>query len=212
MDYFEEFGFKEPKQQRAIKTIDEIILAMEELNRSGDLEKISARELSAHSGVSVGSIFHHFKTLENIYIYIFLIRRRKGMENIAHLISQHASDQPLRILMSHLVKSSIGDISRPPRKILRYVIHHYLKIAKVKTLINNEMDSLIPLWINICAQDKTNTFHNFNINELTLRIHAIHSIVWSPFLEDDPIAGTDEHVEMATNLAMQLFSAPSLRK
>ena len=211
MDYFEEFGFKAPKQQRAIKTVEEIIKAMEELSRSGDLEEVGTRELSEHSGHSIGSIFHHFKKIEDIYLYIFLLKRRKGIEKLADIINQHPSDQPLRVLMGHLIKSIIDDLSRPPRKILSHVIHQYLKRAKVKALLDIESDSLIPLIIKVSQQDKTNTFHNFNENELTLRIRTIHSITWSPFLEEDPIAGTNEHLEMAINLAAQLFAAPVLR-
>ena len=89
-------------------------------------------------------------------------------------------------------------------------MRHFFKHTKSPELINIEIDSLIPYWITASQLDKTNTIYNFRENELKLRFRAIQSLVRSPFFENDPIAGTEEHKDIAFKLFMQLFTTPDL--
>jgi hypothetical protein len=77
-------------------------------------------------------------------------------------------------------------------------------------LINLEADILIPHWMNASQRDETNTIFNFNEDELRLRLRAIQAIARSPFFENDAIAGTAQHKEIAFNLFMQIFMAPDV--
>ena len=216
MDYFEEFGFKTPKQERSKRTIEDIMQAIEELTRTeellgkGELENISTRDLADHSGHAIGTIFHHFNKFDDIYVYVFMRRRKKSLLKVLDIISQHPADQPISVLIKNLIESMIGDLSRPPRKVLIFFMNRYLKQAKVKTLLNPETDILIPLWINAGQRNNTQTFLKLNEDELRLRIRTIHSMTIMPFFEDDPIAGTPAHIEMAVNIANKLFSVPDL--
>ena len=216
MDYFEEFGFKTPKQERSKRTIEDIMQAIEELTRTeellgkGELENISTRDLADHSGHAIGSIFHHFNKFDDIYVYVFMRRRKKSLLKVSDIISQHPADQPISVLIENLINSMIGDLSRPPRKVLIFFMNRYLKHAKIKTLLNPETDVLIPLWINAGQRNNTQTFLKLNEDELRLRIRTIHSMTMMPFFEDDPIAGTPAHIEMAVNIANKLFSVPDL--
>ncbi len=216
MDYFEEFGFKTPKQERSKRTIEDIMQAIEELTRTeellgkGELENISTRDLADHSGHAIGTIFHHFNKFDDIYVYVFMRRRKKSLLKVSDIISQHPADQPISVLNENLINSMIGDLSRPPRKVLIFFMNRYLKQAKVKTLLNPETDILIPLWINACERNNTQTFLKLSEDEIMLRIRTIHCMAMMPFFEDDPIAGTSVHIEMAVNIANQLFSVPDL--
>jgi len=216
MDYFEEFGFKTPKQERSKRTIEDIKQAIEELARAevlfgtGELEAISTRDLADHSGHAIGTIFHHFKKFDDIYVYVFMRRRSKSISKVAAIINQHPADQPLSVLTRNVVNTMIGELSRPPRKVLIFFMNLYLMQAKIKTLLNPETDVLIPLWINAGQRNNTQTFLKLNEDELRLRIRTIHSMTMMPFFEDDPIAGTPAHIEMAVNIANQLFSVPDL--
>ncbi len=210
MDYFDEFGFKTPKQQRAKKAIDDIVESLEQLAQSEDLTQITTRNLSDVSGYALGTIFHHFKKFDDIFIYTFLIRRRKAILYMVDIISQHPAEQPLSVLVSNLHNSYFYQLSRPNRKTLVFFMRHFFKHTKSPELINIEIDSLIPYWITASQLDKTNTIYNFRENELKLRFRAIQSLVRSPFFENDPIAGTEEHKDIAFKLFMQLFTTPDL--
>lgn len=210
MDYFDEFGFTPPKQQRAKKAIDDIVESLQQLAQSEVSTDITTRKLSDVSGYALGTIFHHFKTFDDIFVYAFLIRRRKALSKIADTISRHPADQPLSVLVRTVHNRCFDEFLRPNRKTLLFFMHQFFKRTRHPELINVEADSLIPYWITASQRDKTNTISNFNENELRLRFRAMQAIVRSPFFEDDPIAGTEEHKDIALKLYMQLFTTPDL--
>lgn len=212
MDYFEEFGFKKPKQQRTIKTIEDITNALELLSQSEDFAKLTTRDLSDRSGYALGTIFHHFDKFDNVFVYVFLARRRKALLNFEDIINQHPSDQPLSVLADSVLTCIIDELSKPPRKILLFLISKFLRSTKHPELINIEADLLIPAWTKASQRDKTNTIYNFSVNELGLRLRALQAITRSPFFEDNPIAGKAEHKAIAFTLFMQIFTMSGLSR
>jgi len=50
-----------PKQPRAIRTRNNLILALERLLRSDEFENISVQDIAKDAGVAVGSVYSHFK-------------------------------------------------------------------------------------------------------------------------------------------------------
>ena len=207
MSYFDEFEFKTPSQQRTKKALADIVESIEKLSQSGDLVNLKTRELSEHSGYALGSIFHHFKTFDDIFVYIFLSRRKKAHLKIAEIINHHSPNEDLSVLVSNVLNCFMDELSRPNRKTLLFVMGQFLKRTKNPQLINMDADVLIPVWMNACQRDKTNTIFKFNENEIRLRFRAIQSMVRSPFLEDDVVAGTAEHKEIAINIFIKLFSS-----
>ena len=57
-----------------------ILLAGQKLLLSGNINSISAENLSKHSGYSVGNIYHHFKSLDQVFINNFL---KKKIRNVS---------------------------------------------------------------------------------------------------------------------------------
>lgn len=208
MGYFDELEIKTPSQQRAKKALADIVESIEVLSQSGDLANLKTRELSARSGYALGTIFHHFKKLDDIFIYVLFTRHKKSISNIAEIINKHPTDEPLRTLASNVLNGFIQELSRPNRKQLLFVMAQFLKRTKNPQLIIMEADVLIPVWIGASQRDKTNTIFKFSENELRSRFRAIQSVVRSPFFEDDVIAGTAEHKEIALDIFMRLFTNP----
>ncbi len=210
MNYFDEFEFKIPSQLRAIKSIETIVQSLEELSQSRDLTTITTRELSDRSGYALGTIFHHFKKFDDIFVYLFLMRRRKSLLKLVDVINKYPTEQPLSVLASITVNHFIHELSKPNRQALLFVMSHFLRRTKHPERFSIEGDLLISAWMNASQRDKTNTIYTFSENELRLRIRAVQAIIRSPFFENDPIAGTAEHKEIAFNLFMRLFIAPDL--
>ena len=208
MDYFKEFDFKAPKQNRVVILIENVMQALKELAQSGDLAELTTRELSNRSGYSLSTIFHHFKKFDDVFIYLFLIRRKQANLEIAELINNHPTEQPLSVLASVLTNHIIDKLLIPNRKTLLFIVNLFLRRTKNPERLNMETDMLVPIWMNIYSRDKTNTFYKFSENELRQRLRALQSIIRSPFLEDDPMAGTAEHRKIALNIFMRLFTKP----
>lgn len=207
MDYFDELEIKKPTQERVKKALADIVESIEVLSQSGDLASLKTRELSARSGYALGTIFHHFKKLDDIFVYVLFVRQKKAIASIAEIINRHPADQPLSTLANNVLNGFIQELSRPSRKQLIFVMNQFLKRTKNPQHIIMEADVLIPVWIEASQRDTTNTIFKFSENELRSRFRAIQSVVRSPFFEDDVIAGTEEHKEIALNIFMKLFSS-----
>jgi AcrR family transcriptional regulator len=208
MDYFEEFDFHTPEQLRAKNTLIDIAQTIEKLAQSGELKDIKSRNLSADSGYAKSTIFHHFKKFDDIFTYVFLVRRRKAILIITELINQHPADAPLSVLLANMLKVSFEQLNAPPRKALLFVVGKFLKNTQNPHLINLEADIFIPAWMAAIDRDQTNTFVKFNEVELRLRLRALQAVIRSPFFEDSAMAGTSEHFDVVSSLTMNIFSAP----
>lgn len=210
MVYYKEFEFKTPKQLRGQKAINDISEAVLELANTVDLDVITIRNIAKRSGHPVGTIYHHFKKLDHIFVYLFVSRRRKTISELADIINTHSADQSLRTLISHIVDFSIDQLSTLNRKAFLFVMSQFMRNTHQPHLTGLELDILIPLLMQASLDDKTGTFFNFNENELRLRLRAVQAIINYPFHEDNPLARTSEHREIAIVSCMQLFSKPSL--
>ncbi len=162
MDYFDEFEFKTPNQQRARKSLADIAESIEALSKSGDLADLKSRSLSVHSGYAIGTIFHHFRKFNDIFVYIFLVRRKKAHLKIAEIINNHSPNEDLSVLAGNVLNCFMDELSKPNRKTLLFVMSQFLKRTKNPQLINMEADVLIPVWMNACQRDKTSTILKFN--------------------------------------------------
>ncbi len=208
MDYFKEFELKTPQQKRSKKAVEDIIEALRQLAENEDIAEISTRKLSKQSGYAIGTIFHHFKKFDDLFIYIFLLKRKELYSNLVEIINKHPANQPLNMLIINMINSCVHDLTKIQRKTFLFLFNQFLKRTDKAGLVNLELDSLIEPWKMACQRDNTGTFYNYNENELSLRFRAIQSIIRSPFLEENPIAGTSEHKDMAIDIFMRLFSAP----
>jgi len=209
MNYFTEFEFKIPKQERSKKTIDDIERAIEILAKKiTNLKDITTRDISERSGYALGTLYHHFNNQEDLFVYLFLIRRQRAYQDVIEVMKKHPSDQPLSVLVAGVIDCFMEQLSRPNRKHLLFTMRQLLKRSKNPELINKQADVLIPYWMDANKRDKTNTILKYSEKELGLRFRAIQTIIRSPFFESDEMAGSSEHREEAINLAIQLLSTP----
>jgi AcrR family transcriptional regulator len=208
MDYFKELNIHTPEQERAKKTLKDIEDAFIKLAQTGELQEITSREFSDKAGYAQSTLFHHFTKFDDIFSYMFLMRRRKAVLSMSELMSKHPADAPLSVLVVGMVKMAIEQFNRPPRKALLFAVSKFLKNTKNPQLINLEGDHFIPVWMAVASRDQTNTFVKFTESELRMRIRAFQAVIRSPFFEDSAMAGTSEHTEIACSLVMNIFSAP----
>jgi len=208
MDYFKEFDLKTPQQKRSIKAVEDIVEALKQLAETEDIAEISTRQLSKQSGYAIGTIFHHFKKFDDLFIYIFLLKRKELYTNLVDIINNHPAHQPLSTLINNMINTTLQDVSSTKRKTFLFLFNNFLKRTEKAGLVNLEADRLIEPWKKAIERDKTDTFYNYSEQELSLRFRAIQSIIRSPFLEENPFAGSIEHKDMVIDIFMRLFSAP----
>lgn len=80
---------KPPKQDRAVRTREKLISALERLLRQREFETISVNDIAREAGVAVGSVYSHFKD-KNAFLEALLSYWREQVE--AQLVLSEAQD------------------------------------------------------------------------------------------------------------------------
>ena len=73
--------------------------------------------------------------------------------------------------------------------------------------LNLITDVLIEPLIQCRKRNKTNSFREIEEDEMRLLLRSFQAFVRSPFLENQPIAGTLAHIKLTLDLCQKLLSA-----
>ena len=87
----------------AKKSQTEIMLGGEKLILSGNINLLTAANLSKYSGYSVGNIYHHFKNLDTVFINIFIKKRLEIFLQLADEINKFPKSNSCEELCKNLV-------------------------------------------------------------------------------------------------------------
>lgn len=205
MHDFHNSDLQTPKQLRAKKTLHDIIESAEHLIKSGDIESVTTAKLSAHSGYSIGGIFHYFKKRDDIFVYLFMQKRHQKCIELAQMIRAHSPQADITSFISKIVNTGIGELAKHRLKILQFMLRTYFKRAENPLNFDAISQLLIDDWLKAIERDQTKTFAHLDQDELFINMRALTAAMRTPFFESSPIAGTDKHKMLAIKLGVKLF-------
>jgi AcrR family transcriptional regulator len=182
-----------------------ILLAGQKLLLSGNINSISAENLSKYSGYSVGNIYYHFKNLDQVFINIFLKKRLKIFLELADEINKFPKNKSCEELCEILVNKSFEKVTKLKIKMLQYLYKIVLTKSEEPEKINLIIDVLIDPLIECRKRNKTNSFRKIEEDEIRLLLRSFQAFVRSPFLENQSIAGTLAHRKLTLDLCQKLF-------
>lgn len=205
MHDFHNSDLQTPKQLRAKKTLQDIVESAEALIQSGDTDSVTTEKLSAHSGYSVGGIFHYFKKREDIFVYVFMLRRQKKCAELAEMIRTHSPHADIVSFITAIVDTSVGEFGKYRLKILQFMLRTYYKRAESPLNFDAISQLLIDDLLKAIERDQTKTFAHLDQDELFINMRALAVAIRTPFFENSPIAGTEKHKKIAIKLGIKLF-------
>ncbi|QDC95765.1 TetR/AcrR family transcriptional regulator [Candidatus Methylopumilus universalis] len=188
------------------KSQEVILLAGEKLLLSGNVNLINAENLSKQSGYSIGNIYHHFKSLDQVFIKIFLKKRLDIFLGLVDEINKFPKNKSCEELCKILVNKSFERANKLKIKVLQYIFKIMLTRSEEPEKINLIIDVLIEPLIECRKRNKTNSFREIEEDEMRLLLRSLQAFIRSPFLENQSIAGTALHKELTLNLCQKLFS------
>ena len=188
------------------KSQEAILLAGEKLLLSGNVNLINAENLSKQSGYSIGNIYHHFKSLDQVFIKIFLKKRLDIFLGLVDEINKFPKNKSCEELCKILVNKSFERANKLKIKVLQYIFKIMLTKSEEPEKINLIIDVLIEPLIECRKRNKTNSFREIEEDEMRLLLRSLQAFIRSPFLENQSIAGTALHKELTLNLCQKLFS------
>ena len=190
----------------ARKSQEVILLAGEKLLLSGNINLITAENLSKHSGYSIGNIYHHFKNIHEIFITIFIKKRIEIFLELANEINKFPKNQSCENLFKILIDKIFERQEKFKIRTIQYLFQLMLKKSEEPEKINLIIDILIEPLIECRKRNKTNSFKEIKEDEMRLLLRSLQAFIKSPYLENQPIAGTMLHKKLTLDLCQKLFS------
>lgn len=197
---------KKKLSKTARKSQEAILLAGEKLLLSGNINLITAENLSKHSGYSIGNIYHHFKNIHEIFITIFIKKRIEIFIELANEINKFPKNQSCENLFKILIDKIFERQKKLKTKTIQYLFQLMLKKSEEPEKINLIIDVLIEPLIECRKRNKTNSFKEIEGDEMRLLLRSLQAFIKSPYLENQSIAGTLLHKKLTLDLCQKLFS------
>lgn len=188
----EDINFAEPKQDRAKKTLDDLLETALELVNEGEIELLTSRTLSKKSGYSLGTLNKRLNSVDKIFLWAIKQGQQKHLEKISKIIEGHDPTLPIDILLEKMIKQGFESIMQVNPSIIKFYEN---RINKFSNQINAHQfsDVLVKPFLQAMEQDRTGTFRKMSESELRLITRMTYILLERPFVDRDPIAGSEEH-------------------
>lgn len=102
---------KEPNQERARETVENIVGATAHILEREGFEKISTNRIAEKAGVSIGSLYQYFPTKEAIFSFMMDRYVKSQTEMIDRILAERESSadlkETIRIVISAIMESKI---------------------------------------------------------------------------------------------------------
>ena len=192
-----EILFAESKQERSLKTMEDILQAAEHLTAEANPELFTSRSLAQKSGYALGTLVRRLGSVENVFLWAIKKRRDAIVREFALRITQFDMDVSLQKFAEEMVDTTFVEIQKVNPKVMRFFEKRITKREGLPADYFSYWDYLVEPYLEAVQRNKTDTFRIMSKDEATLFIRNICLLAERPFIEGNPIAGTAEHRRIA---------------
>ncbi|CAM3727441.1 hypothetical protein [Polynucleobacter arcticus] len=201
-----EILFSKSKQDRSLKTMADILQAAEQLTAEADPELFTSRSLAQKSGYALGTLVRRLGTIENVFLWAIKKGRGTLLNEFALRIAQFDADVSVQKFAEDLVDIAFANIQKVNPKVMRFFENRITKQQGLPADYFSYWDCFVEPYLESAQRNKTDTFRQMPKDEATLIIRNLCLLVERPFIEENPIAGTEEHRRIAVDAFIRLLS------
>jgi hypothetical protein len=198
--------FAEAKQERSLKTMSDILQAAEQLTAGADPELFTSRSLAQRSGYALGTLVRRLGSIDNVFLWAIKKGRDKKLHEFAIIVTQFDANTSIHAFAENVVDTAFTDIQQINPAVMRFLENRFTKINGLPHDYFNYMDLLVESYLVAASKNETDTFRALSTNEASLLIRQICLVIERPFMEGNPIAGTEEHRRIAVDTFIKLLS------
>jgi AcrR family transcriptional regulator len=200
-----EILFAESKQDRSLRTMEDILQAAEKLTAEADPTLFTSRSLAKQSGYSLGTLVRRLGSIENVFLWAIKKGRGSLLNQFALNIAQFNPDVSVQKFAEDMVDSAFANIQKVNPKVMRFFENRFTKRDGLPADYFSYWDCLVEPYLESAHSNKTDTFRQMTKDEATLIIRNLCFMVERPFIEQNPIAGTAEHRRIAVEAITRLL-------
>ena len=197
--------FAESKQERSQKTLEDILEAAEQIVVEANPDFFTSRSLAQRSGYALGTLVRRLSSVENVFLWAVKKNRDQKLQEVAINITQFSADTPIHTFTENMIDMAFSSFQQVNPAVMRFFEKRFTKMNGLTSDYFTYMDSMVEPYRVAASQNKTGTFRVLSTIEASLLIRQIFLLVERPFIEGNPIAGTQEHRRIAIDMIIRLL-------
>ena len=197
--------FKTSTQERSQKTLRDLMEAGVILVESGDPDKFTSRNISKVSGYSLGTVSKHLGTIENVFIWAIEKLKRNKLGGIIEVIDSSDPNMSVEIICELIVDEYFEMVNDVNPKLIKFFNELALKRARKISEILVYPKIFSDVIFRLSERNTSGTIRKMTLEEAKWISRSMVLFNRRPFIEDDPIAGTNEHRRIAIDNMIRLL-------
>ncbi len=197
--------FSKTKQSRSEKTLNDLLDAADQLVTGADPKNFTARSLSEKSGYALGTLLNRLESVENVFLWVIEKQRDEHIQSVVKIIEAFDRDKPIQELAELLAEKTFVIIKDVNPKVIQFVEGRLIKRDQFSSKYFHYIDPIAEALFKNSKINTSSTFRVVTENEARLMCRSFVMVVERPFVEEDAIAGSNEHRKIAIESFVRLF-------
>lgn len=197
--------FSKTKQSRSEKTLNDLLDAADQLVTGADPKNFTARSLSEKSGYALGTLLNRLESVENVFLWVIEKQRDEHIQSVVNIIEAFDRDKPIQELAELLAEKTFVTIKDVNPKVIQFVEDRLIKRDQFSSKYFHYLDPIAEALFKNSKINTSSTFRVVTENEARLMCRSFVMVVERPFVEEDAIAGSNEHRRIAIESFVRLF-------
>jgi hypothetical protein len=198
--------FSDTKQDRAKKTLEDLLQAAFEIVEDADPAAFTSRSLAGKAGYSLGTLSKRLGSVENVFFWAIQKGREIKINEVAKGMDQFDPRLTVQEFVETFVDKSFSGINVVTPSVMRFYDQRFTKKNGLSTDYFDYIDVLVEPYQRLCQKNVSNTFRIISQDETRLIFKAILTFVERPFANGDPIMGTAEHRRIAVEVITRMLA------
>ena len=201
-----EIDFSDAKQDRAKKTLDDLMQAAYAIVEEADPAAFTSRSLAGKAGYSLGTLSKRLGSIENVFFWAIQKGREIKFNEVVKDMDQFDPRLTVQDFVATFVDKSFSGINAVTPSVMRFYDQRFTKKNGLSTDYFDYVDVLVEPYQRLCQKNTSNTFRILPQDEARMIFKAILTFVERPFANGDPIMGTAEHRRIAIEVITRMLA------
>jgi len=197
--------FSKTKQSRSENTLNDLLDTADQLVTLANPKNFTARSLSEKSGYALGTLLNRLESVENVFLWAIEKQRDQHIESIVKIIEAFDLDRPIQALGEALADKTFVTLKEVNPKVIQFIESRLIKRDQFSLQYFHYFDPIALALLKHSKKNTTHTFRKLTAMEAKLILRSFVMIVERPFVEEDTIAGSNQHKKIAIESFMRLF-------
>jgi hypothetical protein len=197
--------FSKTKQSRSENTLIDLLDTADQLVALANPKNFTARSLSEKSGYALGTLLNRLESVENVFLWAIEKQRDQHIQSIVKIIEAFDLDRPIQELGEALADKTFVTLKEVNPKVIQFIESRLIKRDQFSLQYFHYFDPIALALLKHSKKNTTHTFKKLTAIEAKLIVRSFIMIVERPFVEEDPIAGSNQHRKIAIESFVRLF-------